>query len=306
MKKINVAELLKDCPRGMELDCTMYEGVTFVSVDPDYEQFPIKIKTRNGTEISLTKYGEDIKHDDSKCVIFPKGKTSWEGFVPPCQFKSGDVLVSMTGNIVLFSHVDSKNAVHYHCIIPTNGSFRIEENTNIGVGKYYECVLANEQQRQRMYDKIKSSGYKYNKHLNKLEKLLKPKFNVGYIIQDEYGYKVKITEVNIEDKVYGYESVIANGIGSISFEDQNDWKFVTTDKFDITTLKPFDKVLVRLDSDNSWFASFFSHVDNLKSFSCEFVTIAGVSYEQMIPYNEETEHLLGTNNDCPEYYKING
>lgn len=27
--KINIVELLKDCPQGMELDCTMYEDVYF-------------------------------------------------------------------------------------------------------------------------------------------------------------------------------------------------------------------------------------------------------------------------------------
>ena len=27
--KINIAELLKDCPEGMELDCTMFNGVFF-------------------------------------------------------------------------------------------------------------------------------------------------------------------------------------------------------------------------------------------------------------------------------------
>ena len=32
-EKINIAELLKDCPKGMELDCTMFENVTFVRVD---------------------------------------------------------------------------------------------------------------------------------------------------------------------------------------------------------------------------------------------------------------------------------
>ena len=32
-KKINIAELLKDCPRGMELDCAMYEDVYFDYVD---------------------------------------------------------------------------------------------------------------------------------------------------------------------------------------------------------------------------------------------------------------------------------
>ena len=27
------------------------------------------------------------------------------------------------------------------------------------------------------------------------------------------------------------------------------------------------------------------------------------AYMQCIPYNEDTKHLLGTTNDCPEYYK---
>ena len=27
--KINIAELLKDCPQGMELDCTTWDNVTF-------------------------------------------------------------------------------------------------------------------------------------------------------------------------------------------------------------------------------------------------------------------------------------
>ena len=38
----------------------------------------------------------DIK---SKCVIFPKGKTTWEGFVPPCKFKDGDILTTNLGSV---------------------------------------------------------------------------------------------------------------------------------------------------------------------------------------------------------------
>lgn len=68
-------------------------------------------------------------------------------------------------------------------------------------------------------------------------------------------------------------------------------------------LKPFDKVLVRYDSENNWYAAFFSYIDDLKSFCYKFVTTAGKSYKQMIPYNEETEHLLGTNNQAPEFYR---
>lgn len=33
MGKINISELLKDCPSGMELDCSMFEGVYFDHVD---------------------------------------------------------------------------------------------------------------------------------------------------------------------------------------------------------------------------------------------------------------------------------
>lgn len=142
------------------------------------------------------------------------------------KFKGGDILMSEAGNIVLLSHIDSENTVHYHCIIPIRGSFRIEENTSVGVGKYYECILANEHQKQRMYDKIKSSGYKYNQNTNKLEKLIESEFKVGDIVQDKAGYKVKITEVNTEDRLYGYESLLFNGIGGISFDEQDSWELV--------------------------------------------------------------------------------
>ena len=35
MEKINVAELLRNCPKGMELDCTMYENVYFGGLSED-------------------------------------------------------------------------------------------------------------------------------------------------------------------------------------------------------------------------------------------------------------------------------
>lgn len=55
---------------------------------------------------------------------------------------------------------------------------------------------------------------------------IRPKFKVGDVIQDKDGYKVKITEVNLEDECYGYESIIAKGIGGIAFNEQNNWKLV--------------------------------------------------------------------------------
>ena len=89
-EKINIAELLKNCPRGMELDCAIYDNVTLVQIQEGYD-YPIIIETPNG-QMLLSKYGCFSKNELAKCVIFPKGKTTWEGFVPPCKFKTGDVL----------------------------------------------------------------------------------------------------------------------------------------------------------------------------------------------------------------------
>lgn len=37
----NLAELLKDCPKGMELDCPMYGGVTIFDNISEHRLYPI-------------------------------------------------------------------------------------------------------------------------------------------------------------------------------------------------------------------------------------------------------------------------
>lgn len=72
------------------------------------------------------------------------------------------------------------------------------------------------------------------------------------------------------------------------------------EKFDVNTLHPFDKILARDSDKQSWTCEFFSHINNI----CKYSIIGlGLSYKWCIPYNEETKHLLGTANDCPDYYK---
>ena len=89
---------------------------------------------------------------------------------------------------------------------------------------------------------------------------------------------------------------------------QRDWsKFVRfwdepdVSKFDVETFHPFDKVLARDYLNDNWTADFFEKIEendihyNVTCVTCKWV--------QCIPYNEDTKHLLGTTNDCPEYYK---
>lgn len=89
-------------------------------------------------------------------------------------------------------------------------------------------------------------------------------------------------------------------------KDQRDWsKFERfwdkpkVEKFDVNTLQPFDKVLTRCDDSDKWGIDLFGYFDNLYKGVCCLD-----AYLQMcIPYNDETKHLVGTKNDCPDYYK---
>ena len=100
------------------------------------------------------------------------------------------------------------------------------------------------------------------------------------------------------------EEIIGNG-KCILFpsKDQRDWSKFTApwykkEKFDPKTLKPFDKVIARVDSEHSWNIDFFSCFRAVKIPYC----ISGIKCA-VIPYNDDTKHLVGTTEEAPEYYK---
>ena len=78
------------------------------------------------------------------------------------------------------------------------------------------------------------------------------------------------------------------------------WDKPKIEKFDPKTLQPFDKVLAKDGFSSKWTCTFFSHMDNDVSFP---VYCSGGYFKVCIPYNEDTKHLVGTSEDCPEYYK---
>ena len=89
-------------------------------------------------------------------------------------------------------------------------------------------------------------------------------------------------------------------------KDQRDWsKFERfwdkpkAERFDPKTFQPFDKVLGRDTNDNCWIALFFGHIGK----GSHRAVCGYFSWTQCIPYNEETKHLVGTSDCCPEYYK---
>ena len=69
-------------------------------------------------------------------------------------------------------------------------------------------------------------------------------------------------------------------------------------KFDPHTLKPFDKIITRIDSEHSWNIDFFSCFRLKELPFC----ISGIKCD-VIPYNDNTKHLIGTTDDVPDFYK---
>ena len=98
------------------------------------------------------------------------------------------------------------------------------------------------------------------------------------------------------------------GKGECTFfpsKEQRDWSKFTApwykkDRFDPKTLKPFDKVLVRDRTKDTWNIGLFSHIDDDSVLS--YVTTVS-SYIYCIPYNDDTEYLLRTKDEAPEYYR---
>jgi hypothetical protein len=125
---------------------------------------------------------------------------------------------------------------------------------------------------------------------------IEPKFKVGDKIVKKGDISVTILISEVDDECY--YSTTEGSIGLLPIAEQDDWELVPN-KFDTTTLKPFEsRVLVRDYDHQCWKVSFFGYFDK---FMGKFDTVRGV-YIQCIPY-EGNEHLLGKTDDCEEYFK---
>lgn len=298
--KINIAELLKDCPKGMELNCIMFENTYFDYVDVENNLILCySINDNIKTGLTFSKYGTYSTIKQSKCVIFPKGKTTWEGFVPPCKFKDGDIvsLDLKIGNnwIGIFKQYDGCTFSSY-CFINGYGEFvsnpyRCKQHTIMNVR------FAAEEEKQGLFDAIKANGYKWNAETKTLEKLSKFKVGDRIILKDN---PHNIPSIRIK-AVTKSQYILENE--GFFYIDSTDEKYVLEDKFDINTLKPFDKVLVRNKSNEVWTANFYSHYDTTsdKPFICVGWSEMN-EYGYCVPY-EVNKHLLNTTNDCDNYYK---
>ena len=126
-----------------------------------------------------------------------------------------------------------------------------------------------------------------------LELPVEPKFKVGNEI------KTGNTIETIAEVDYTIRSYYCESGRTIYFANQDLWHLVPKPHYDISSFKPFDKVLVRYYSEERWKCGLFSHLSTHSG--AKFVCVAA-TYTQCIPFNDDTKHLLGTTDPCDEQY----
>ncbi|RHH85236.1 hypothetical protein [Segatella copri] len=324
--EINIVEILKDKPQGTKLYSSACGKCRLEEVDD--KSFKIsfynsKFGLMNGGEGYLDKNGK--LYDDGECVVFPsKEMRDWSKFA----WKKGDVLVSNDGGTeVIFDKWYDDTYTNFYGRHYLNS----EEKNNV---KYNETFLCTTE-RYALEDKNAAKTYlktieeRLGRKLN-LEtwEIEKPKFKNGDIValvvqkcthiaifQSRQGAYIGFHAVLCQNDELLLEEPFREDVGDIELRLATDsekqqlfdalakeGKVWDAEKKQIVDLskkcefKPMDWCLMRDIRGEECFAwSLCQFAYQLKRGKYE--AVGGMRFDECIPYNEETAHLLGTTDE---------
>ena len=330
--KINIAAILKDKPQGTKLYDLLrnidVELDTISTTDTETVVWCTN-ETNNNTTChrGYSEFGTERGYPDGLQILFPsKEMRDWSKFA----WKKGDVLVSKHGTKeVIFDGFDDDYYVTFkgkHALETIEGESEYKGESDDGYNYFYteNYYLESEDAAQTYINTLeKILGGKLNRETLEIEK--QTEFKDGDIAFADYGNRQNVFVVSDKtDLSEGYSSFISLDLSSltlslgcrISFfkkdlcklrlatEEEKKQFFSALEKegkrwdsdkkaiVDLkpkVELKPFDKVLVRDFGSQAWQVSLFGYKDSDFYYCCN-----GCGWNQCIPYNEETAHLLGT------------
>lgn len=330
--KINIVAILKDKPQGTKLYDWLHnidvELDTISTTDTETVVWCTN-ETNNNTTChrGYSEFGTERGYPDGLQILFPsKEMRDWSKFA----WKKGDVLVSKHGTKeVIFDGFDDDYYVTFkgkHALETIEGESEYKGESDDGYNYFYteNYYLESEDAAQTYINTLeKILGGKLNRETLEIEK--QTEFKDGDIAFADYGNRQNVFVVSDKtDLSEGYSSFISLDLSSltlsmgcrISFfkkdlcklrlatEEEKKQFFSALEKegkrwdsdkkaiVDLkpkVELKPFDKVLVRDFGSQAWQVSLFGYKDSDFYYCCN-----GCGWNQCIPYNEETAHLLGT------------
>lgn len=298
-QKLNIAEILKNKPRGTKL-YSMIHGKCSSEVVTD-EIFKINFCTSKfgltqSGECTLIKFGN--MYDGGECIIFPsKEMRDWSKF----QWEKGDILISNDGGTeVIFDEWYDDTYTSFYCKHYLNS----EDKNKI---VYYEEFLCTTE-RYSLEDKDIAQTYintiekrldgKLNLETLEIEK--QPKFKDGDILSCDENSFTKHTTLILHKDENITESIVSlirhKKLVDALAKGEKAWdaeKKIIVNLKHKCEFKPFDKVLGRNEKDDVWEADLFSHYRKESQYPFRCI---GCSRKYCIPY-EGNEHLLGIRNN---------
>lgn len=313
---MNIAEILKYCPKGTKLYSTIYGNVILDSVLSKDSKFPIIIKDSTGCQHVVTEQGHYMYNiPNLECVLFPsKNMRDWSKFRLPV--KRGNIMMSSTTKRAFIASGGTINGrTEYICGINAFDAFQIvgdHGDSTIWTSDF--CIPASKEAKEELFDKMTEVGYKWNTDTLELEKI-EPKFKEGDVIIDRNGNiilvsKIEDSKIKVNAVLYTegdfitYSDAITYFVSDVNFasiEDKNKlfsalvregYKYDKEQhKLVKQEFKPFDKVLVRDKNNEPWKADIYlgyDEEDKYYRYKC-----TRMNYHFCIPY-EGNEYLLDT------------
>lgn len=309
---MNIANLLKYCPKGTKLYSTAFGEVELI----DTSSLANTVLVQNNHDTPFTFYSDGSYILDGECILFPsKDQRDWSKFRLP--LKRGDIMMDANGECPFIATGEFKTDISpkYICGINSLGNFQLDYAKAGWTSIFY--IPASEEAKKKLFDKMAKAGYKWNANTLELEKI-KPKFKEGDVVVDRNGDIILVSKAN-DSRITSNAILYTNGdfivysdaityfvsdINFASIEDKNKlFSALVREgyKYDEKRyrlikqeFKPFDKVLMRDEDNQTWRVCLFSHYrENLH---CPYVCVNCSAYKQCIPY-EGNEYLLGTTNN---------
>lgn len=232
---MNIAEILKYCPKGTKLYSLVHGEVTLEEIKSDVT-YPIKVTLNDKLSTYYTKDGLFFT-EYGDCVLFPsKTQRDWSKFRIP--IKRGDIMMKIDGSSPFIATGEMYHDISpkYICGINLLDQFQLGSAGMGWTSDFY--ISASEEAKKKLFDRIKEAGYRWNADTLKLE-------------------------------------LNKNNIKPIKQQ-----------------FKPFDKVLVRNESNEKWSINLFSYYDEEDKYY-PYVCLSN-HYKECIPYGDYNKHVLGT------------
>lgn len=171
---MNIAEILRHCPKGTKLYSTIFGEVTLDEVDI-HDIYPIVVRRFNHLKTSFDKEGRYLEdYPSAECVLFPsKEQRDWNKFRIP--FKAGGIVMTVDGKTpFIFKEYIEHRFAHCYCGIDANSTFKIEAPVDVYWTSNF-IIPASEEAKKELFDKMEEAGYKWNADTLELEKAV-PEF----------------------------------------------------------------------------------------------------------------------------------